>query len=515
LKRKAVTKIVMAILLTSMFMVAFGSEPVKAEAASLLWNYAIGSRVYTVLTSPNNEYVIAGSDDRNVYCLDLDTGQKIWSYYTGDWSKRVAMSIYSVCVSPDNKYAIAGTANNTYSFNLGGGEKIWSHPTGETWSVSVTADSKYVIAGSHNGNIYKLNITDGTETWRYQAGRPVYRVSISSDNQYIAAGLMATTGLIVLDLDGNPVWDYNLYGEVGSLTISPDSKYVIAGSDGIGGDPEHERGRIYAFNLINGQQIWNYTATGPFYASNLPITSVFVSSDSRFVVAGTGNGITPYLDITNGQLIWEYDTGSYMWDAAISPNGEYVIAASIGEYYPFPEAPPNVFLLKTSDGSKIWNYSTPATSISISPNSETIVAGSWYGNVYAFESPSPTPLVVSAEAHIDPCTLNLKSKGQWITAYIQPPEGYNPADIDASSILLNGTIPPVLDPKYGFVTNQNEYLIDHNNDGILERMIKFDRAKIASWIGQSVGTQRYISLTIAGELTDKTQFEGTCTIFAL
>jgi hypothetical protein len=43
----------------------------------------------------------------------------------------------------------------------------------------------------------------------------------------------------------------------------------------------------------------------------------------------------------------------------------------------------------------------------------------------------------------------------WITAYIQLPEGYNPEDIDATTILLNGTISPVLDPKYDFVTNSS------------------------------------------------------------
>ena len=110
---------------------------------------------------------------------------------------------------------------------------------------------------------------------------------------------------------------------------------------------------------------------------------------------------------------------------------------------------------------------------------------------------------------IDPDALNLESKGQWITAYIQLPEGYEAEDIDATTILLNETVSPVLDPKYEFVTNPSEYLIDHNEDGILERMVKFDRAEVMALL--SVGEA---TLTITGEV-DGTPFEGTDTVKVL
>jgi len=124
-------------------------------------------------------------------------------------------------------------------------------------------------------------------------------------------------------------------------------------------------------------------------------------------------------------------------------------------------------------------------------------------NNIGFSDTSVYILPIAATVNIDPDTLNLGSKGKWITAYIQLPEGYGAAEINATTILLNGTISPVLDPKYGFVTNSGEYLIDHNNDGILERMVKFDREQAIAMLGEGQAT-----LTITGTV-NSALFEGS------
>lgn len=78
----------------------------------------------------------------------------------------------------------------------------------------------------------------------------------------------------------------------------------------------------------------------------------------------------------------------------------------------------------------------------------------------------------------------------------------NTKDIDASTILLNGTITPLLEAK-------------RNGHSVKEFVVRFDRVTVASWIYQRVGTQREVSLTITGELKDGTTFEGTDTIWVL
>lgn len=121
---------------------------------------------------------------------------------------------------------------------------------------------------------------------------------------------------------------------------------------------------------------------------------------------------------------------------------------------------------------------------------------------------APWKRSILAILDMDPDTLNLESKGKWITAYIQLPEGFNAANIDASTILLNETVSPELDPKYGFANDPDGYLVDYNNDGISERMVKFDRTAVAAWVSQNAGMQPRISFTISGQLYDGTWFTG-------
>jgi len=118
---------------------------------------------------------------------------------------------------------------------------------------------------------------------------------------------------------------------------------------------------------------------------------------------------------------------------------------------------------------------------------------------------TPVDGKVSADIDIDPDTLNPRSKGRWITAYVELPLGYDSRDIDATTILLNDVLPPELNPRYGFVMSEDSYIMDHDGDGVLERMVKFDRTLVEEVLSPGLS----VTLKIAGQLQDGTEFEGT------
>jgi len=115
----------------------------------------------------------------------------------------------------------------------------------------------------------------------------------------------------------------------------------------------------------------------------------------------------------------------------------------------------------------------------------------------------PQVPVLSATIDFDPDTLNPKSQGKWVTAYIELPTGYDPRDINATTIRLNDTLAPILDPSYGCVTDPSGYITDHDGDGIEERLVKFDRTAVIALL--SPGTY---PIRITGRLGSGPSFEG-------
>ncbi|MCJ2670129.1 MAG: hypothetical protein LN416_06435 [Candidatus Thermoplasmatota archaeon] len=112
-------------------------------------------------------------------------------------------------------------------------------------------------------------------------------------------------------------------------------------------------------------------------------------------------------------------------------------------------------------------------------------------------------VIAEADIDFDPDMLNLKSKGRWATVYIELPDGYDVGEIDASTVLLEDAISPVLDQKYGFVAHDVSYVVDHDGDGIMERMLKFLRSEVHAIVSPGV-----YNFKVSGELEDGTEFEG-------
>lgn len=101
---------------------------------------------------------------------------------------------------------------------------------------------------------------------------------------------------------------------------------------------------------------------------------------------------------------------------------------------------------------------------------------------------------ITATIDFEPNTLNQKSKGTWVTVYIELPSGYNVADIIISSIRLNGIIPA--EPK--------PYDIgDCDHDERQDLMVKFKIADVINLLPNGDNVRVFITGTV-----DTTTFEG-------
>ncbi len=103
---------------------------------------------------------------------------------------------------------------------------------------------------------------------------------------------------------------------------------------------------------------------------------------------------------------------------------------------------------------------------------------------------------ITATIDIHPKTLNMKSKGKYITCYIELPENYSVADIDVESILLNEKV---------YAQSRPAEIGDYDDDGIADLKIKFKRKEVQSIIDK----QSYFTIIITGNLVNGISFRGT------
>jgi len=97
----------------------------------------------------------------------------------------------------------------------------------------------------------------------------------------------------------------------------------------------------------------------------------------------------------------------------------------------------------------------------------------------------------------EPDTLNLKSKGKWVTVYIELPvgHGYDVSMVHLASIMLNDQIQVEAKPiEIG----------DYDSDGVHDLMVKFDRQQVIQILKPGEQT-----VTLTGCLTDGRLFAGT------
>ncbi len=104
-------------------------------------------------------------------------------------------------------------------------------------------------------------------------------------------------------------------------------------------------------------------------------------------------------------------------------------------------------------------------------------------------------LALLATVDFDPDTLNLKSKGQVVTAYIELPKGYDVKQIDIASIRLNGSVPALTKPTQ---------VGDYDKDGVPDLMVKFNGDAVRSKL--TAGSQ--VIVTITGKVAG-ISFEGS------
>lgn len=153
----------------------------------------------------------------------------------------------------------------------------------------------------------------------------------------------------------------------------------------------------------------------------------------------------------------------------------------------------------------LWVFLDPTT-----PGGYILAWEDWYGGgdqdyQDTIISLRPALLPITSDVNVDPDSLNVNSKGRWITCYLELPENYSVAEINVSSILLNQTIRAEAHPTG---------IGDEDADGILDLMVKFNRTDVEGLVLANTSmASRFteVVFTVTGSMQDGILFQGSDT----
>jgi outer membrane protein assembly factor BamB len=325
----------------------------------ILWSYTTSGAVESSPAVVNGT-VFVGSDDGNVYALNLSTGAKIWNYTTGN-------IVGSSPAVAKNEVYVGGWNHEVYALNASTGAKLWNYSTGSYVFSSPTLAYGKVYVGSQNFGVYALNASTGKRVWNYTTGASVQSspavaggvVFVGSDDDKVYA-LNASTGVLV--------WSYATGGMV-------ESSPAVAGGVVFVGSYDD---KVYALSASTGKQLWSYTTGFPVQSSPAVAGSrVFVGSDDWKLYA---------LNASTGKPLWSFKTGSYVHSSPAVAGG----VVFVGSY------DDKVYALNASTGVLVWSYATGGM-VESSPAvaGDLVFVGSRDGKVYSFGRP-PYSLTVNA-----------------------------------------------------------------------------------------------------------------------
>jgi outer membrane protein assembly factor BamB len=230
-------------------------------------------------------------------------------------------------INLDGNLANAQWHNNFYLV-----QQEWSNAdSGCVISFALAKPTNALFIGSADGNMYALNVVDGSTLWSYKTGgaiksTPVFdggNVYFSSNDGYLYA-LKAKSGALL--------WRRQIKGAILSSPVVVGGM-IYAGSSA---------GSIYAFNETSGALRWRFTTIGSA-ATSMPVVA------NRMLYCSASNGYVYALNAGNGSLRWRDLARNVAFTMPVIDNNIVYVGSTNGFLY----------ALRAANGTWLWRYTAP------------------------------------------------------------------------------------------------------------------------------------------------------------
>ena len=276
------------------------TPPIPLE---LRWKYKIGG---PEISAPvvNEGILFIGSDDNNIYAINVKTGKMKWSFPTQG-------KVYTP-TSKNSMIFAASFDNYIYALDVEG-DLEWKYNTASSiFSPPVAYEN--VLYGGFDKYAYAIYINNGSLKWKYETegfieSTPAIAQGIvyfGSNDNYVYAIDSESQGL---------VWKKRTNRAISS------SPAVMNGKVYIGSDDNN----FYAFDMRDGALKWSRRTNGRISSSPAIIgKKVYIGSEDSFLYA---------FSIDNGDMIWKFQTNDQIDSSPIVTKDLVYVGSRDGTIY--------------------------------------------------------------------------------------------------------------------------------------------------------------------------------------
>jgi len=236
----------------------------------------------------------------------------------------------------DDQYAYVAHNTRVYAVDLTNGSEQWRYPAESDNNVTFYSDPELtgdgqVIVGSYNSNLYSLDKTTGRQNWVFSDAENRYIASSLVDNGSIFAPA-ADENLYSLGLEGRLQWIFTSEGESWAKPISDEDCSCLFLSS-----MDHT---VYAINAKDGTEKWRSEEL-----SGAVVGTPAYNNDGTLYV-GTFGGKLFALNAENGAIIWEFSTqdDGWIWSGPTISDGVLYFGDLNGYFY----------AVDAGNGTQIW-----------------------------------------------------------------------------------------------------------------------------------------------------------------
>ncbi|MDF9829031.1 PQQ-binding-like beta-propeller repeat protein [Parabacteroides sp. PF5-6] len=318
------------------------SIPVKWDLKSgtnILWRQEIPRKGYNSPVIHGNRVFFSGADEqaRELYCYDLNTGEKLWSLAATNipgspaqvpkTTEDTGLAASTVATNGNQVCAIFATGDLICADR--DGKQLWAKNLGVPenhygYASSLLIFGNVLIVQYDNQNAPKVaafDLATGTERWSKNRTEKVTWSSpiiatVGSSPQLVLMGNPAITGYN--PNNGEQLWRVEcLSGEVASSACSANG--IIFGAS--------EYAKLVAINGADGSLLWESTEYLP------EVSSPVATKDNLYLA--TSYGVVASFDTQTGELRKEHELNTEFYSSPVIAEGRIYLFSNDGKMYIF------------------------------------------------------------------------------------------------------------------------------------------------------------------------------------